>query len=74
MFATLKVHNLYREAEESAFALRCTGIFYARNVLVIYGGFHYPCIHCNGVCEPLCIELLAAVSSGYPPFMYPHKC
>ena len=56
MFATLKVY-IYREAEESAFALRCTGIFYVGNVLVIYGGFHYPCIHCNGVCEPLGIEL-----------------
>ena len=42
----------YREAEESAFAMRRTGIFYVGNVLVIYGGFHYPCIRCNGVCEP----------------------
>lgn len=37
-FATLKVFNLYREAEESAFALRCTGIFYERNVLVYVAG------------------------------------
>lgn len=56
MFATLKVYFSYQEAEVSAFALRCTGIFYVGNVLVIYGGFHYPCIHCNGVCEPLGID------------------
>lgn len=72
MFAALKVLK-YRKAEESAFALRCMGIFYVYNVFAIYGGFHHPCIHCNGVCEPFGKDFKQRFS-GYPPFLYPHKC
>ena len=72
MFAALKVLK-YRKAEESAFALRCMGIFYVYNVFAIYGGVHYPCIHCNGVCEPFG-KAFKRVLSEYPPFLYPHKC
>lgn len=52
MFATLKVLNYI--VRQKSLPLHCVAraFFYARNVLVIYGGFHYPCIHCNGVCEP----------------------